>query len=81
MSSAESDSYQPESSRSENLFDIWSNDGEEIGQELNENFCVLFAFEPKAPISSTESSMQPDDVGLEEEVEETIDDRTSNLYW
>ena len=77
MSSAESDSYQSESSGSENLSDIWSDDGEETEQDLNENFGVLFAFEPKAPIPSTESSVQPDEIGLEEEVEETRD-RTSN---
>ena len=35
MSSAESDSYQSESSGSENLSDIWSDDGEEKEQELN----------------------------------------------
>ena len=56
MSSAESDSYQSESSRSENLSEIWSDDGEEKEQELNENFGVLFPFEPKAPILSAESS-------------------------
>ena len=35
MSSAESDSYQSESPGSENLSDIWSDDGEEKEQELN----------------------------------------------
>ena len=56
MSSAESDSYQSGSSKSENLSDIWSDDGEEEEQELNENFGVLFPFEPKAPIPSVEKS-------------------------
>ena len=56
ISSAESDSYQSESSGSESLSDIWSDDGEEKEQELNENFGVLFAFESKAPILSAESS-------------------------
>ena len=56
MSSAESDSYQSGSSKSENLSDIWSDDGEEEEQELNENFGVLFPFEPKAPIPSAEKS-------------------------
>ena len=82
MSSAESDSYQSESSGSENLSDIWCDDGEEKEQELNENFGVLFAFEPKAPIPSAESSsIQPRDIGLEEKVVEEITDRTSNLGW
>ena len=35
MSSAKSDSYQPESSGSQNLSDIWSDDGEEKEQKLN----------------------------------------------
>ena len=56
ISSAESDSYQSESSGSESLSDIWSDDGEEKEQELNENFGVLFPFEPKAPILSAERS-------------------------
>ena len=55
-SSAESDSCQSESSKSENLSDIWSDDGEEKEQELNENFGVLFPFEPKTPIPSAETS-------------------------
>ena len=50
MSSAESDSYQSESFGSQNLSDIWSDDGEEKEQELNENFGVLFTFEPTAQI-------------------------------
>ena len=82
MSSAESDSYQSESSGSENLSDIWSDDGEEKEQELNENFGVLFAFEPKAPIPSAESSsIQPGDNGLKEKVVEKITGRTSPLGW
>ena len=82
MSSAESDSYQSESSGSENLSDIWSDDGEEKEQELNENFGVLFAFEPKAPIPSAESSsIQPGDNGLKEKVVEKITGRTSHLGW
>ena len=56
MSSAQSDSYQSEGSRSENLSEIWSDDGEKKEQELNENFGVLLPFEPKAPILSAESS-------------------------
>ena len=48
---------------------------------MNENFGVLFAFEPKALIPRAESSMQPGDIGLEEEVEKTTNDRTSNLGW
>ena len=44
ISSAESDSYQSESSRSENLSDIWSDNGEEKEQELNENLGMLFPF-------------------------------------
>ena len=35
MSSAEHDSYLSESSGSENLSDIWSDDGEEKEQELH----------------------------------------------
>ena len=79
MCSTESDSYHSESSGSNNLSVIWSDDGEE--QELNENFGVLFAFERKAPFPCAESSMQPDDIGLEGEVEDTTTDRTSNLDW
>ena len=56
MFSAESDSYQSKRSISGNLSDIWSDGGEEKEQELNENFGVLFPFEPKAPISSAKSS-------------------------
>ena len=56
ISSAESGSYQSESSRSGNLSEIWSDDGEEREQELNENFGVLFPFEPKAPIPCAENS-------------------------
>ena len=42
MSSAERDSYQSESSGTENLSDIWIDDGEEKKQELNENLvCCL----------------------------------------
>ena len=52
ISSAASDSYQSESSRSENVSDIWSDDGEEKEQELSENVSVLFPFEPKTPIPS-----------------------------
>ena len=81
MSSAESDSYQSESSGS-SFSDVWSDDGEEKEQELNENFGVLFAFEPKAPIPSAESSsIQPRDIGLEEKMVEETTDRTSNLGW
>ena len=80
MSSAESDSYQSESHGSENLSDIWSDDGEEKEQELNENFGVLFAFDPKAPIPSADSSIQPDDIGLQEERVEETTDRTSNFW-
>ena len=62
--------------------DTWSDDGEEKEQELNENFGVLFAFEPKAPIPSAESSsIQPRDIGLEEKLVEETTDRTSNLGW
>ena len=80
MSSAESESYQSESCGIENLSDIWSHDGEEKEQELNENFGVLFTFEPKAPTPSAESSsIQLGDIGLEEKVVEETTDRTSNL--
>ena len=81
MSSAESESYQSKRSGSEKLSNIWSNDDEEKEQELNENFGMLFAYKPKAPIPSAKSSsIQPGDIGLEEKVEETTD-RTSNLGW
>ena len=82
MSSVESDSYQSESSGTENLCDIWIDEGEEKKQELNWKLGVLFAFEPKAPIPSVESSIiQPGDTGLEEKVVEETTDRTSNLGW
>ena len=78
----ESDSYLSESSGSENFSDIWSDDDEGKEQEVNENFVVLFAFEPKALMSSAGCSVQPDDVGLEEEVlVKDNTNRTSNLGW
>ena len=74
------DSYYSESSGSENLSDIWNDNGEEKNPELNENFGVLFGFEPKAPIPSAESSsIWPGNIGLEEKVVEETTVRISNL--
>ena len=82
MSSVESDSYQSESSGTENLCDIWIDEGEEKKTRIEWKLGVLFAFEPKAPIPSVESSIiQPGDTGLEEKVVEETTDRTSNLGW
>ena len=82
MPSAERDNYQSESSGTENLSDIWSDDGEEKKTRIEWKLGVLFAFEPKAPIPSVESSIiQPGDIGLEEKVVEETTDRTSNSGW
>ena len=78
--SSRSDSYQFKSCGSENLSYIWSDNGEEKEPELNENFGVLLAFEPKAIIPVTDgSSILPGDIGLEGKVVEETTGRISHL--